>query len=85
MIVSCPSTICDASKRPWSEAGRMAIYRGIEYRVLMRPGRDAWAWTIFPRIGKSIAGTIDGPRDRAVTAAMNAIIRVQKLRPETAM
>jgi hypothetical protein len=62
----------------------MAIYRGIEYRILMRPGRDAWAWTIFPRIGNSIAGTIDGPRDRAVTAAMNAIIRVQKLRPETA-
>lgn len=62
----------------------MAIYRGIEYRILMRPGRDAWAWVIFPSVGKAIAGNIDGPRDRAVTAAMNAIIRVRKLRPETA-
>jgi hypothetical protein len=62
----------------------MAIYRGIEYRIVMRPGQNAWAWTIFPPIGKSIAGSIDGPRDRAVTAAMNAIVRVQKLRPAKA-
>ena len=56
----------------------MAIYRNIEYRILMRPGREAWAWTIYPAGGKTIAGTMDGPRDRAVTAAMNAIIRVLK-------
>jgi hypothetical protein len=81
--VSCRNTICAASKKPSFEAGilGMAIYRGIEYRIVMRPGRDAWAWTIFPPVGNAIAGTIDGPRDRAVTAAMNAIVRVQKLRP----
>jgi hypothetical protein len=62
----------------------MATYRVIEYRIVMRPGRDAWAWTIFPSAEKTIAGAIDGPRDRAVTAAMSAIIRVQKLRPEKA-
>lgn len=79
----CRNTICAASKRLWFEnrACGMAIYRGIEYRIVMRPGRDAWAWTVFPPVGKAIAGTIDGPRDRAITAAMNAIIRVQKLRP----
>ena len=77
----CRSTICAASKTWWFEVRALAIYRGIEYRIVMRPGRDAWAWTIFPPIGKAVAGTIDGPRDRAVTAAMNAIIRVQKLRP----
>ena len=35
-------------------------------------------------IGKSIAGTIDGPRDRAVTAAMNAIFGAE-IAAETAM
>lgn len=56
----------------------MAFYRDIEYRILMRPGRQAWAWTIYPAGTNTIAGTIDGPRERAVTAARNAIIRVIK-------
>ena len=56
----------------------MAFYRDIEYRILMRPGREAWAWTIHPAGANPIAGAIDGPRERAVTAAMNAITRVLK-------
>lgn len=56
----------------------MAFYRDIEYRILMRPGRQAWAWTIYLAGGRTIFGALDGPRDRAVTAAMNAITRVLK-------
>ena len=50
-------------------------YRGIEYTVRARPGRDQWQWTISPKDGRAVTGELTGPRDKAAKAARRAIVR----------
>jgi hypothetical protein len=42
-------------------------YRGVEYAVRARPGRDEWLWTIYPTGAPAFGRQLTGTRDRAVT------------------
>jgi len=50
-------------------------YRGIEYAVRARLGRNEWPWTIFPKNDRAITGQFTGTRDEAIAAARRAIAR----------
>jgi hypothetical protein len=50
-------------------------YRGIEYGVRARPGRNHWLWTISPSGGRAITGEFTGTRAEAIAAARRAIDR----------
>jgi hypothetical protein len=50
-------------------------YRGIEYAVRARPGRNEWLWTISPKNDRAITGQFTGTRDEAIAAARRAIAR----------
>ena len=51
-------------------------YRGIDYAVRARLGRNEWLWTISPKQGRAITGQFTGTRDEAVAAARRAIARL---------
>ena len=51
-------------------------YRGIEYAVRARLGRNEWLWTISPKQGSAITGQFTGTRDEAIAAARRAIVRL---------
>jgi len=44
-------------------------YRGIDFAVRARPGRNEWLWTISPKQGPAITGQFSGTRDEALAAA----------------
>jgi hypothetical protein len=50
-------------------------YRGIDYVVRARPGRNEWLWTISPKQGRAITGQFTGTRNEALAAARRAIAR----------
>ena len=50
-------------------------YRGIEFAIRARPGRDEWTWTIYPKGGRAISHEFAGLRDEAISAARQKIDR----------
>lgn len=59
------------------------VYRGIEFIVVARPGKNEWRWAIStPKNNRY--GHINGARDTAVGAACVAIDRYLREHPEGA-
>ena len=59
------------------------VYRGIEFIVVARPGKNEWRWAIStPKNNRY--GDINGARDTAVSAACVAIDRYLRAHPEVA-
>jgi hypothetical protein len=48
-------------------------YRGIEFAVRARPGRDEWTWTIYPKGSRAISHEFAGLRDEAISKACKRI------------
>jgi hypothetical protein len=59
-------------------------YRGIDYAVRARPGRNEWLWTISPKQGCAITGQFTGTRDDATAAARRAISRLLERQTQAA-
>ena len=59
-------------------------YRGIEYAVRARPGRNEWLWTISSKEGRAITGLFTSTRDKAVAAARRAIARLLERQTQAA-
>jgi hypothetical protein len=51
-------------------------YKGIQFTVRARLGRDNWVWTIFPKDGRPVARDFIGVREGAITAAYAGIDRL---------
>ena len=50
-------------------------YRGIEFAIRARPGRDEWIWTIYPKDARDISCEFNGSRDEAIFVARQRIDR----------
>jgi hypothetical protein len=44
-------------------------YRGIDYTILARPGRDKWVFTIYPKGLAAVKHNFLGTRNEAIAAA----------------
>ncbi len=51
-------------------------YKGIQFAVRARLGRDNWVWTIFPKDSHPVARDFIGVREGAITAAQAGIDRL---------
>jgi hypothetical protein len=63
---------------------RSMEYRGIDYAVRARPGRDEWLWTISTKHGRVITGQFTGTRVEAIAAARRAIARLLERQTQAA-
>jgi hypothetical protein len=49
-------------------------YKGIPFSIRLRPGRNAWAWTISPPNGTPpIEGNVKGRRELAIIKVQDTI------------
>jgi hypothetical protein len=48
-------------------------YKGIPFSIRLRPGPNAWAWTVYPPHGAPIEGNVKGRRERAIIKVQDTI------------